>query len=373
MQRYKQNLNVKDSLPRDVEGFIFKESEFCDIPSVLVTAGIATNWSSENMNFRSLISAQDGTVLSCGFKKFMNHGEKPDLYPRPEDFNDWIIEDKIDGSLLIADHVNGQFSMRTRGTFSYRTLENMKDFNEAAAMYPRIQEFLHKYPEYSLLFEITTPNNIIVIHYGEVDLTFIGAIDKRTLASVPADELDIIAKKVGVSRPRSYKLEDFNASCLSDLVREIDVLVGTEGVVVSYNNGQNRIKIKSAHYLAIHRLKSNITNLNSIFELYESLEFPDSAEAMIAILSKDYDFETMVSAKKLIEEFYEKRAEFANMVVEVNLFIEVNVKPLDKRKYQATVVMDRYKDAKAWLRPLAFNILDNKRDLNKFLKIYINE
>jgi hypothetical protein len=48
-------------------------------------------------------------VLSSGFPKFFNAGEKPDAYPNPDKYKDWTIGTKIDGSLMNVDFVNDIF------------------------------------------------------------------------------------------------------------------------------------------------------------------------------------------------------------------------------------------------------------------------
>ena len=116
-------------LPSEESGFQLHPHTFCGVQSILVTPKINAIWTSDNLYNRSLIADLQGNVLSCGWPKFFNSEEKPHLYPNPEHHKDWVIQEKLDGSLVIVDFVNNTFSMRTRGTVSHVVQENYKDFD----------------------------------------------------------------------------------------------------------------------------------------------------------------------------------------------------------------------------------------------------
>ena len=142
---------------------------------------ITSKWTKETLNLRSLMVDKNGFIVSHSFKKFFNAGEKPNLYPNPDNFKDWILEDKIDGSLAICDWIFDKFNCRTRGTLSYKTLENAADFDHCFEKYPAIIDVCRANPDDTQLFEITTPNNQIVLNYGDKpDLTYLGFIHKPT-------------------------------------------------------------------------------------------------------------------------------------------------------------------------------------------------
>jgi hypothetical protein len=136
---------MKISLPIEEGYFNITPVTFCDLEAYLITPEVDAKWNDKNLHFRSLITDKEGNILSCGFPKFFNYGEKPDCYPDPEKFADWSIQSKLDGSLQIVEFVNGVFSMRTRGTPSYKSQENYKDFELLPEKYPKVLEFLKKY------------------------------------------------------------------------------------------------------------------------------------------------------------------------------------------------------------------------------------
>jgi hypothetical protein len=189
---------MKARLPVEEEYFNVTPNTFCGLDCYLINPEIDAKWNTNNLFYRSLITDREGNVLSSGFPKFFNYGEKKDCYPNPENFNDWKLEDKIDGSLLIADYVNDQFSMRTRGTVSYSSQENAKDFELLPEKYPKVVNFLKENQHLSLLFEIVTPNNIIVVRAQQIEFYFIGAINKNGMCVVSSSDLVNIWRKIRI-------------------------------------------------------------------------------------------------------------------------------------------------------------------------------
>jgi len=250
----------------DTDNFIIKSGEFIGQPSILIVPQhMGCGWTQDNKIFRSSIWSEDGELLSAGFPKFTNFGENPEVFPVPNSLKGVEILDKMDGSLCICDSINGQLSMRTRGTFSYKTLHNWKDFEYCREKYPKISEWLKSHPDISLLFEITTPHQQIVIHYGdEPDLTLIGGIRKDDYSYVRQDTLDVIASDIDVKRPVRY-----NADSIGALIKTMKESTGIEGCVLYSNNGQTLHKIKSEQYLKFHHLKTNLNDR----KLYELIEF----------------------------------------------------------------------------------------------------
>ena len=226
--------------------------KFCGKDAFLIIPEIDAKWTKDNLFYRSLIVDKKGNVCSCGFPKFFNASEKEDCYPDPANFKDWIVQDKADGSLLIADFYNNQFSMRTRGTASYLAQENAADFELLPQKYPKVVEFLKENSHLSLLFEIVTPNNVIVIRPKEVEFYLLGAINKNGLCVVTSHELTEIWRKIGcVPMPQTYQFDSMaDLKAITSMVKDWK---GKEGIVLSYNNNQNRIKLKSQWYLFCHK------------------------------------------------------------------------------------------------------------------------
>lgn len=348
------------------EGFFNINSVvFCGIDSYLITPQIDAKWNQSNLFFRSLITDREGNILSSGFPKFFNYGEKPDCYPNPESFNDWRYESKIDGSLLIADFVNGIFSMRTRGTPSYSLQENFKDFELLPEKYPKVVEFLKENNHLSLLFEIITPNNVIVIRSSQVEFYLIGAIDKNGMKVASPNSLTEIWRKIGpIPVPENYNFLD--TKNLAKIAESIKNWKGKEGIVVSYNNGQNRIKLKSDWYCWIHKIKSKLNSESNLIEYYVDSEMPDF-ENFFKKIEEEFDFEIATQLEQEILKVSNAGRSVKECVANMVDFAE-SIRNFDSRKEQAEHIINSY--GKHGRAPFVFSILDGKKlEKNQLIKL----
>lgn len=346
---------VKVNIPIEHGCFHINPVNFCGIDSFLIVPQIDAKWNADILHFRSLIVDKEGNVLSSGFGKFFNHLEKPDCYPDPEQFNDWVIEDKQDGSLCIVDFVNGQFSMRTRGTSTYKNLVNCKDFEFLFEKYPKVKKHVQENSNYSFLFEIVTPNNVIVIRPKEIDFYFLGAIDKNTLKMATNEEVLNMWKNMGCPpTPQKYYFQNVKSiSQISEFVKEWK---GKEGVVLSYNNNQNRIKLKSLWYITIHRIKSQLNSENNLIDFYVECGMPEHSEFKEKI-ETEFDFEIAEQLKDEILRISEIGNTVKKEIEHIREFAHT-IQRFETRKEQARYIMENYGKSKK--SSFVFDILDGK-------------
>jgi hypothetical protein len=347
------------NLPQPEENFYCKQSEFCGIGSYLITPKFDAVWTKSNLFYRSLIINQsDGKVLSSGWPKFFNQGEKTELYPNPKDYNDWTIHEKIDGSLVIVDWVNDVFSIRTRGCFSYLQQQNSNDFELLAQKYPAVIEFLKHNSHLSLLFEIVTPNNIIVIRPTDIEFYFLGAINKNTLQVLTQQEIKQITQDLNnnILLPTTlFNEQTTNNSLLTEIIKQWK---GKEGVVISYNENRNRIKVKSDWYLFCHRIKSELNSSANLIEYYINSEMLPFDE-LIKKIETEFDFEI---AKQIEPELIRitSAGELAKRTIS-NITEAINgIRNIESRKTQAEMIKRNFQATSSY----AFCILDNN-PLNK--------
>jgi len=333
------------------ESFIIKESGIFGIPCILINPNPETAWNKENIVFRSSIWDKQGNLLSAGFKKFVNIFEKPDVFTPPNNLDKTNILNKIDGSCMICDLINGELSVRTRGTFSYKTLDNAKDFEFAINKYPQIKEFLQEKPSCTILFEIVTPNNKIIIDYGkDIEIYLIGCIDKAGYTLLSQYTLDKIAQFYGFKRP-----ERISANSLDELISAIKNTNGIEGCCLYTDNDQHIFKIKSDYWLKLHALKEDLGSLSKIIKLYFSLE-DRSLESLKKSIELSLDFEclsfcsdNLYQLEKLINSAQEK-------YMDILLFIKNNNLAKIPRKEAAKIILENDKEFSGFY----FNVLDGK-------------
>jgi len=341
---------MKIVLPKEEDGFRMYPHDFCGIPAILIVPEITAKWDKTNLHFRSLVVRADNLeVLSSGWPKFFNQGEKPDCYPDPEKFIDWSIEDKIDGSLLILDYVNGQHNMRTRGTVSHTTQTNAADFEQLFVKYPKLKNWVDE--SCSILFEIVTPNNVIVIRPNDIDFILLGGVWKDTL-NVMTDA-DVLNGKIAydLKRPKTY---DF--SNLTQVSEAVKAWKGLEGVVLSYNNNQNRVKLKSEWYLQLHRIKSELNSENNLIEFYVSEGMPTYLEFFNKI-ETTFDWEIANQLQGQISKLVDAGEEVKRIANHMKNFVD-DLRGYKTRKEQALEILTFYGDTSR--AGFAFKILSNK-------------
>jgi len=357
---------VKIDLPTEKDCFNIQSCDFCGVDAYLITPRIDAKWNEDNLHFRSIILNKDGEVLSCGFKKFFNHLEKPNCYPSPELFNDWRIEEKKDGSLVIVDYVNGQFSMRTRGTSSYKGQENYKDFELLKEKVPKLEKFISQNTHLSLLFEIATPSNVIVIRPKETEFTFLNAIKKDNLQMVSSQELLEIWRSIGCPpTPQQYDFDD--SRNLSKIYEAVKEWRGHEGIVLTYNNGQNKLKLKSDWYLFIHRIKSQLNSTNNLIEYYVNSGEP-SSEDFYEKIKQDYDYEIALQLKQEVDKICCAGEKAKQKINEIQDYV-TSIRNLESRKEKAEFILKKYK--REGLSALAFSVLDGKKIESKNIQALI--
>jgi hypothetical protein len=343
-------VNITEILSAEFkENFFVKEGEINKIPCLLINPRPDVKWTKENIVFRSSIWDFDGNLISASFKKFVNMFENPDVFPPPKDLNKSVIVDKKDGSTFICDLINGKLNVRTRGTLSYSTLDNAVDFKYTIDKYPQISTILEKFPNYTLLFEITTPSNRIIIDYGkETEIHLIGIIDKDTYDMVYQFMIDQIADIFRFKRPEKYF-----ANSVDELIAQIKSSKGIEGCCVYVNNDQDIFKIKSDYWLKLNGLKNDLGSFDRLVALYLSLEDRNYDNLEKHIIS-NFDFEILEFCKDNLEKLKSFIDKAEKICQDISMFISLNNLTSLSRKEAAYLIIEHYSDFKG----AAFRILD---------------
>lgn len=221
---------------------------------------IKHRWEQHELWLRSLLCREDGEVVSCGFPKFFNHGEDPasDIITEAGlAGGNVLMTEKVDGSLIIRSVVNGVVVLRTRGSHELGPFED-KVVRLIARKYPRILD-PNVEPHYSFLFEFVDPEQPVCLRYPAAELYELGDIDHTEAVPTFWPARRGVSAGFGCPRPRLY-------DGLPAVVAELRAAVGDmqdEGVVVATchprAHGWHLSKFKSRRYLALHALRSNLT------------------------------------------------------------------------------------------------------------------
>jgi T4 RnlA family RNA ligase len=114
--------------------------------------------------------------------------------------------------------------------------------------------------EYTLMFELCSNWNRIVVPYQDTDLIFLGARHKRTgMELLPWDFARAVPEMEAFQMPKQYELSSKTLEKAIEIVSKFDI--NNEGLVV-VDEHFNRVKIKGAAYLSVHALKDNSGQLS---------------------------------------------------------------------------------------------------------------
>ena len=265
------------------------------------------DWEEEERKFRSIIvDKRTNLVVSSAWPKFGNFGEfQMDTELLKKELPNGVIRfsHKEDGSLCIRDVINGKINLRSRGTlYGGVGTEEEDSFGDrfliAAQKYPKILDPTWQ-TDKSLLFEYLSPTNTIVIRHNEDDLVFLGFVN-YDLSIGQWKEVEEISKEGDLNLVRIYDLPRDPVQLIEEIKNWKE-----EGIVVRCCNDQVFVKIKSAYYLANHRMKYSLT-YKTLLELLTQLNMFDlnKEEELVAFLKDcEYDWEIIESVKELYKRF----------------------------------------------------------------------
>lgn len=208
-----------------------------------------------------ILEKNNWNVICYGFNRFFNIGESN---AAQIDWKSAFATSKEDGTLFFLYYYNDEWHIRTRSTFdaieapldngqfkNYRQL-----FDYVLGFYPNFN-FQNLNKKYTYCLECCSQFNKIVLDYPEPKLYHILTRDNSTLEEVN--------ENIGIPKPAHYYLED--EADYKSFVEEMSE--NHEGIVVQdkYNN---RVKIKTQTYFALHHLVANhcITLRKAIFLIW---------------------------------------------------------------------------------------------------------
>ncbi|GIE83928.1 RNA ligase [Actinoplanes regularis] len=224
-------------------------------------------WSPVTLACRGLIVDGSGKVVARPLSKFFNHTESqaPVLDPVAK----VTVTDKADGSLGILYHDGSGFAVATRGSFASEQAVHATEI-----LRTRYASFVP--PEgLTVLVEIIYPDNRIVVDYqGLDDLVLLGAVEIAT------------GRSHGPSAVPDWPgpvVETFGYATLAEALAA-SPRDGKEGLVVHFTEADQRVKIKYADYVRLHRLVTGLTPRT----VWDLLAHGESLDALLEPLPDEF-------------------------------------------------------------------------------------
>ncbi len=198
-------------------------------------------------------------LVARGFCRFFNWGEVQEEM-KNFDFSDFIVQEKVDGSLSIIYYHNNSWHINTRGSFALDVMQ-CQSFTWREAMLKAMnlssvdeldQHLDHKH---TYVCEFVSPYNKVVRRYEQSKIYLLTAFEgHRELNHVELDEHYPSVRHL-FDRPEVYEFHSIEE--IQDFLKECAEKDPTfEGVVIRDKNN-NRYKVKSATYLSLHRMSGN--------------------------------------------------------------------------------------------------------------------
>jgi len=257
---------------------------------------IGAKFTQQNKIFRSSVWDNDGNLVSAGFPKFVNWGENPENFPVPTSLKNTNVVEKIDGSLLIVSKWRGRYILRTRGTVDAHKLDNGHELtlferDILPKLITEMEAFVPGTPEndtwgFSWLFEWVSPTNRIILNYGDSpDWFLVGMIEHLDYNLVSQFHLNDFAQRLGLKRPPTYTFPS-----LEDLMKNVELWKGKEGVVIYSNHDQTLHKVKGMWYLALHRMKEALASFDKVVDVWSEQGEPSYTD-FEAFITNQFDYE----------------------------------------------------------------------------------
>jgi T4 RnlA family RNA ligase len=221
-------------------------------------------WDNVTMTCRGLILDDKGNVVAKAFPKFFNMEELDSI---PNEL--FTVTEKLDGSLGIAFHYNGEWHFASKGSFtSEQAIKGKQLLDKENTEYGMI-------PGYTYLFEIIYPENRIVVDYGGVEkLIVIGVYNNETgnegsIDNMVSEGFEVVKRYDGIN--------DYKA-----LKQMIDP--NQEGYVIRFRSGM-RMKIKGEEYVRLHRILTNFSSK----DIWELMMNGDDLEPFLERVPDEFD------------------------------------------------------------------------------------
>lgn len=326
-------------------------------------------WDLSNLIYRSSLWTGQGEPVSLGWPKFFNLDEDVDKdgnvipgkipYPKPtlrKGRLEGDIMEKLDGSLLIISSFKGQLVVRTRGTVNAElTLNNGREIAILKARHPELFQFVLDNEDVSLLCEWYSPNNKVVLNYGdEPKLWLIGGIYHGDYSIFPQDVIDRWAEKLNMSRPQRYSF-----STLEEMREAVAKFEGYEGVCWYYrvDGVWYIVKLKSARYLKLHYYKGDVSTFDKVVDIWLELNCPNYQDFYDHLATK-YDWEIAQYARPHLSKICDASERIDDVRGGMERFIQNQLLNLPRNK-QAEKVFESY-GRKSNRSAMVFHLLDGK-------------
>lgn len=324
---------------RHRDDYIVIDYDFCDEN----TFGELGNPSSHiRRECRGIKFAPNGLLISRPLHKFFNYGEKPKETVDTNHGKVFVIQEKLDGSMIHPCLIRGEIRWMTRA--------GLTDVSRQAEEFVKNKDNYTKIAKYCIdngltpIFEWCSPKNVIVINYSEDSLVLTAIRNNFTGKYGVTDNY---ANYFGIRTACTYTPDT--------RINLVNSWTDTEGIVVTYENGY-KIKIKTDEYVKKHKFRSSLEQEKDML----SVVLNNNVDDMLPFLDKEM--------YKRVSTYRENMRLFLlDLELKVISALE-NFRDFDRKTIASTLDNPTYKG----LKSIIFSSLNkSKEDISKIIKEYI--
>lgn len=238
-------------------------------------------------------------LIAQPFVRFFNYGEGPTEDLENFDWSNCVTTTKEDGSLCILYFYDGDWHVNTSGSFAFGKYDQLKSETWRELFWRTFESCGGRKrsleTQLTYIFELCAPENKVVRSYSG-KLFLLGVTSGAH--EIGEDLVQVSSNTINIQRPQAYEFKSISE--VEDYLREVAKTDPTfEGVVLKDKNGI-RFKVKSASYVALHRLKEN-GGLNRTSRLIELALANEGDEVLLYFPEIRPEYE--VVKKRLDSEF----------------------------------------------------------------------
>lgn len=193
-------------------------------------------------------------LVARPFRRFYNLGESPED-EKEFDFTDFEATSKEDGSLIILANYKGHWLVNTSGSFGFGKVGwSEKPWRTLFWEVSGIQES-DLDPRWTYIFEMWTPFNKVVRTYQSPQVWLLSGYHIGGGWECTPSWRYMESRRLGIKEPDTYQFR--SAEEVQMLLEERSRLDSTYEGVVLRDRADNRIKVKTQSYLALHYFYDN--------------------------------------------------------------------------------------------------------------------
>ena len=207
-----------------------------------------------------VLNKTTGDLIARSFPRFFNVGETRHRFKK-FDWDNFVCQEKLDGSLILLYHWHDEWHVNTRGSFGDGVVNDSEKtwhqlFNDGFNWLDFSKRWANE--KFTYVFELTSPYNKIVRAYNETNLTLLSVFEGEK--ELPYSDLEDISWQCWIYIPKNHSRQIRTMHEIEQHLLKLENEDPTQEGFVIRDINNNRWKLKNKGYLNLHRMKGEGEN-----------------------------------------------------------------------------------------------------------------